>query len=101
MRALTDACRRPSVERMSETLLPGMAWKIEVRDAERLGTHPSPYYADTDAERDWFLRTQMHRPVEDYVIEQVPDPLTPGMRAELAEHRERSLADLEARKHNG
>jgi hypothetical protein len=62
-------------------------WKIAIRDELRatMVTNPEPYWADTEAHRDWALEHALHRPREDYVVEEVPGPV------------ERAIADEKVR----
>lgn len=76
-------------------------WKIAIRDDIRafMATDPSPYWASTESERDWFLEKQLKRPREDYTVEEVPGPID---RALADEHTrfDRVRRELrEARKH--
>lgn len=52
-------------------------WKIAIRDDIRafMATDPSPYWASTESERDWFLEKQLKRPREDYTVEEVRGPI--------------------------
>ncbi len=52
-------------------------WKIALRDELRvsLGTNPSPDWGETESERDWYLEKMLHRPREDYTVEEVPGPI--------------------------
>jgi hypothetical protein len=61
-------------------------WKVAIRDDIRafMATDPSPYWATTVSERDWFLAKQLKRPREDYVVEEVPGPLERALREERA-----------------
>jgi len=61
---------------MSET-----GWVITVKGADKMATHPKPYFAKTDEERDWYLRNSLQP--ERYNVERAPDPLTPERRAEI------------------
>jgi hypothetical protein len=62
-------------------------WKIAIRDDIRafMATNPTPYWADTESERDWYLEKGLHRPREDYVVEEVPGPI----KRAVADERER------------
>lgn len=61
-------------------------WKIAIRDEIRafMVTDPSPYWATTVSERDWFLDKQLKRPREDYVVEEVPGPVEHALHVERA-----------------
>ncbi|WP_086846742.1 hypothetical protein [Amycolatopsis kentuckyensis] len=73
---------------MSEQL----GWLISVKGRERMATRPQPYYAHTEAEKDWYLANS--RQPEIYEVTRVPDPLTQEQRAELEAwvHRTRRAA---------
>ena len=68
-------------------------WRIALRDdiLGRLVTNPRAYFASTDTERDWYLRTSLYRPIEDFVVEQVPGPIGRAIADEKA--RRRRIAD--------
>lgn len=78
-------------EHMSERGDGSTLWRIALRDdilAELVGvTNPSAYLASTDTERDWYLRTGLHRPREDYVVEEVPGPIDRAVVDEMARRR--------------
>lgn len=57
-----------------------LGWLISVKGWETSATRPKPYYAHTEAERDWYLRNS-GKP-EIYDVTRVPDPLSPEKRAE-------------------
>ncbi|GAB3156312.1 hypothetical protein GCM10027258_62540 [Amycolatopsis stemonae] len=52
-------------------------WRIAIRDELRatMATNPEPYWAEDAVEKDWALEHALHRPREDYVVEEVPGPL--------------------------
>lgn len=88
------------IEHMSEaTAGDGWVWEIQVKDSAKLGTHPAPFYAPSDEERDWYLARHLHgRPAEDYTVRLVPDPLTQEMRATI---RDRQMRATEGAPQNG
>lgn len=57
-----------------------LGWLISVKGWEQMVTHPKPFYAHTEAEKDWYLANSM-RP-EMYEVTRVPDPYTPEQRAD-------------------
>lgn len=61
-------------------------WKIAIRDEirARMVTNPDPYWATTESERDWYLEKNLHRPREDYVVEEVPGPVSRAIADERA-----------------
>ncbi|MFD5245021.1 hypothetical protein ACFWIW_10780 [Amycolatopsis sp. NPDC058340] len=76
---------------------PSTVWVIRIRDEIRahMGTNPSPHYARTEAERDWYLQGHIHRPIEDYVVEEVPGPVERAIEAER-ERWERAKTEIRA-----
>jgi hypothetical protein len=69
-------------------------WVIRFRDEirVRMVTNPPAEFAVTEAERDWYLRTTT-RPLEEFVVEEVPGPLKRAMDAER-ERWERAKTEL-------
>jgi hypothetical protein len=57
-----------------------MGWLISVKGWEHMATHPKPYYAHTESEKDWYLANSTEPGW--YDVTRVPDPLTPQQRAE-------------------
>lgn len=57
-----------------------LGWLISVKGWETMATHPQPFYAHTEAEKDWYLHNS--RQPDIYDVTRVPDPLTPEQRAE-------------------
>ncbi|MEV8610248.1 hypothetical protein AB0383_20375 [Amycolatopsis sp. NPDC051373] len=82
---------------MSEPGAGETLWRIALRDdllVTMIGsTNPEPYWAKDEAERDWALEHQLHRPREDYVVEEVPGPHSRA----IADERERRRLLLQAR----
>lgn len=82
-----------------------MLWRIALRDdiLAKLFTDPSAYWAHTDTELDWYLRTRLTRPREDYVVEQVPGPTDRAVTDEMARRQriraqtQRDLAERRAK----
>ncbi|HET6286333.1 MAG TPA: hypothetical protein VFG15_06245 [Amycolatopsis sp.] len=58
-------------------------WVIRFRDDTRMKmvTNPSPYFAKNENERDWYLKN-LTRPLEKFVVEQIPGPLNVAIAAE-------------------
>lgn len=69
-----------------------LVWRIQLRRAPGMSTRPEPYYASSEAERDWYLTKLLHRPADEYVVDQVPDPLSAEDRADI-EARKKTAAD--------
>ncbi|PRX48698.1 hypothetical protein B0I33_104516 [Prauserella shujinwangii] len=53
---------------------PGMVWKLTLRGAEKMISHPAPFYARTVAELDW-VDGRWDLTIDGYLIEEVPDPI--------------------------
>jgi hypothetical protein len=75
--ALTTPSVTLTIEHMSEKPDGSTVWRIQIRPdiLAKLATHPTPEYAKTEAERDWHLAKMLHRPREDYIVEEVPGPV--------------------------
>lgn len=58
---------------------PVMGWLITIKGADQMVTHPKPYFAKDDAERDWYLHSSGQP--DRYDVQPAPDPLTPAHRA--------------------
>jgi hypothetical protein len=56
-----------------------LGWLISVKGWETMATHPRPFYAHTEVEKDWYLTNSMQP--ELYDVARVPDPYTPEHRA--------------------
>lgn len=71
-------------------------WVIRFRDEIRahMATNPPAHFARTEAERDWYLETST-RPLEEFVVEQVPGPLERAIEDEQ-ERWERAKTEIRA-----
>ncbi|GHG97276.1 hypothetical protein ACFORH_42620 [Amycolatopsis roodepoortensis] len=69
-------------------------WVIRIRDDIRahMATNPPASFAETPETRDWYVRNCI-RPLEDYVIEEVPGPLDRAREAEQ-ERWEQAKAEI-------
>jgi hypothetical protein len=78
-------------------------WKIAIRDELRatMVTNPTPYWATTVSERDWALEHALHRPREDYVVEEVPGPVEQAIRDEQVRWKARRAELWQQRKQEG
>lgn len=70
-------------------------WKIAIRDDIRapMITDTEPYWARNESERDWALENAIHRPREDYTVEEVPGPIARAI-ADETERFARVRAEL-------
>jgi len=57
-----------------------LGWLISVKGWQDMATRPTPYYAHTETEKDWYLKNSGQPEI--YDITRVPDPLTAEERAE-------------------
>lgn len=83
----------PTVEHVSES--EHLGWLFTLVGADQMITNPTPHYAHTQADHDWYLR--QYGPAEKYVITRVPDRIHPDARAKIermkAEHADRTSGD--------